>query len=71
MRIEVRKNKSLNPFSRYYYVIVGSNGEDMSVSESYFSKSNATRAAKSVGTNLGMQVVDTTKKEYAKHGGFK
>ena len=71
MKIEVRRNKSLNPFNRYYYVIVSATGEDLSVSESYYSKSNAMRAARNVGFNLGMQVVDTTKKEYTKHGGFK
>ena len=71
MRIEIRRNKSLNPFNRYYYVIVAANEEDLSVSEAYFSKSNAMRAANRVASELGMRVKDTTKKEYTKHGGFK
>ena len=71
MRIEIRRNKSLNPFNRYYYVIVAANEEDLSVSEPYFSKSNAMRAARKVGSELGMQVKDTTVKGYNKHGGFK
>lgn len=39
-RVELRRGKL-----RYYYVIKGGNGEILSTSQKYFSRSNAERAA--------------------------
>ena len=61
MHIEIRRNRSLNPFNRYYLVGVATNGEDMWTSESYYSKSNAKRAATSHLHGTGILVYDCTK----------
>lgn len=66
MRIEIRKSTSKNPLNRYYYVMVGSNGEDMNTSETYFSKSNCKRAADQLSELTKAPVKDTTEKAYRK-----
>jgi uncharacterized protein YegP (UPF0339 family) len=48
MKIKLLKGKV-----RWYYTIVGNNGETIAVSQKYFSKSNAKRAARKVALNLG------------------
>ena len=47
--------------NRYYIAGVGGNGEDMWVSEPYFSKSNAKRAAFRSTADTGIKVYDCTK----------
>ena len=71
MKIEIRKSVSKNPFNRYYYAMVADNGEVLSTSEMYFSKSNAIRGATALAQVIHCKVVDTTNKPYSKHGGFK
>lgn len=39
----------------WHYVVIGGNGQVLSSSETYFSKGNAKRAAKSLGSNLGIE----------------
>lgn len=44
----------------WYVRLIASNGEKLTVSEAYFSKYNATRAAKRVFPNLERQYVGST-----------
>jgi hypothetical protein len=71
MRVEIRKNISKNPLRNWYYVVVGSNNEDMNVSQPYFSKSNCKRAAKQIADLMGIEVKDTTAKPYKSYGAGK
>lgn len=67
MRVEIRKGTSKNPLRRYYYVLVGANNEDINMSQHYFSKWNAKRAANKLCEEIpGCFVKDTTTKPYRK-----
>ena len=78
MKVEIRKMKveTPDPFGDrkitrvqpWYLVVIANNGEPILLSEGYFSKGNARRAAKK--NFPGVEVVDTTAKPYNKHGGF-
>lgn len=71
MYIEIRKSDSKNPLNRYYYVTVGSNGEVMNTSETFFSKSNCKRAARDMAELIHCHVNDTTEKPYKTFGASK
>ncbi len=53
----------------WYFRFVASNGEPMSVSESFTTKWSAKRSARKVAESLRVEMVDTTSKPYKRFGG--
>lgn len=68
-RIEIFRGKG-RILPGHFYRLVASNGQTLSVSESYVTAWNARRAARKVSESLGVPVVDLSReKPYRRFGG--
>ncbi len=65
-RIELFKGEG-RILSGWYFRFVASNGEPMSVSESFTTKWSAKRSARKVAESLRVELVDTTTKPYRRY----
>ena len=62
-RVEIFKGKG-RILPGYFYRLVSSNGQTLSVSESFTTKWSAKRSARKVAESLRVELVDTSVKPY-------
>lgn len=62
-RVEVFKGQG-RILPGFFYRLVSSNGQTLTVSESYVTHWNAKRGARKVAESLGVELVDTTSRPY-------
>ncbi len=65
-RVEIFKGQG-RILPGWYYRLVSSNGQTLTVSESYVTHWNAKRAARKVAESLRVELVDTTSKPYRRY----